>query len=372
MLNVEQAIELRSKCKHFRVLVIGRANAGKTTLLKKVCNSIEDPEIFSPSGEKISPSTVEGSAQRGEHDINNQMIFKSNRQFIFHDSRGFESGSRNEVEEITKFIAKHAATHELSNQLHAIWYCLPTDTNRPLLAADEEFFNTSITGKVPVIAIFTKFDGLVNEAFTELLDDGLHPEDARERETDEAKKMLTNKFEKPLMSTGFPPSDHVRLDDIRAETSNCKELIEKTANALNDDTLRLLFVSVQQNNIYLCIHYAVEDYAVKTVNACITILETKYSQMEESLLGDSGRSELVAAICICAEQTFTEASANEVGFSLAFAAALDAYLGSTLQEDVNREISGLTDQEYADKTLYVPKLVEIIKLHPLHIHSQNV
>jgi GTPase SAR1 family protein len=50
---MDRAIELRSKCKHFRTLIIGRANAGKTTLLKKVCNSIEDPEILSPSGEKV-------------------------------------------------------------------------------------------------------------------------------------------------------------------------------------------------------------------------------------------------------------------------------------------------------------------------------
>jgi GTPase SAR1 family protein len=53
---MDRAIELRSKCKHFRTLIIGRANAGKTTLLKKVCNSIEDPEIFSPSGEKVIKS----------------------------------------------------------------------------------------------------------------------------------------------------------------------------------------------------------------------------------------------------------------------------------------------------------------------------
>jgi hypothetical protein len=44
---------------------------------------------------------------------------------------------------------------------------------------------------------------------------------------------------------------------MRAEGSNCSELIEKTANALNSDTLKLLFVSVQQNNIDLCIYYAV-------------------------------------------------------------------------------------------------------------------
>ncbi|KAJ6533350.1 GTP-binding protein [Mycena vulgaris] len=245
--EVDKAIELRSQCEHFRILVIGRANAGKTTLLKKVCNSIVDPEIRSASGEK-----------RGKHDINNEMIFNSNRQFIFHDSRGFESGSDLEVNTITDFIAKRAATHTLSEQLHAIWYCLPTDTTRPLLAADEKFFSTRIIGRVPVIAIFTKFDGLITEAFTELLDDGDPPQAAMEKATEKAKRMLVDNFETPLTLTKFPLADRVRLDDMRAETSSCNELIAKTANALSDDTLRLLFVSVQQNNIYLSVYYAVD------------------------------------------------------------------------------------------------------------------
>lgn len=54
---MNKAIDLRSKCGHFRILIIGRANAGKTTLLKKVCNSVEDPEIFDPSGEKVRKIT---------------------------------------------------------------------------------------------------------------------------------------------------------------------------------------------------------------------------------------------------------------------------------------------------------------------------
>ena len=39
----KEAAKLRAKYTDFRVLVIGRANAGKTTLLKRVCNSKEDP-----------------------------------------------------------------------------------------------------------------------------------------------------------------------------------------------------------------------------------------------------------------------------------------------------------------------------------------
>jgi GTPase SAR1 family protein len=51
---MDQAIDLRSKCGHFRILIIGEANAGKTTILKKVCNSIDEPEILSPNGKKVT------------------------------------------------------------------------------------------------------------------------------------------------------------------------------------------------------------------------------------------------------------------------------------------------------------------------------
>ena len=59
--------------------------------------------------------------QRGEHDIENQLIFNSNPQFIFHDSRGFESGSVDEMEKVNSFITKRAGSMELAEQLHAIW-----------------------------------------------------------------------------------------------------------------------------------------------------------------------------------------------------------------------------------------------------------
>ena len=41
-----QAAKLRAKYTRFRILVIGRANAGKTTLLKRVCNTTEEPSIY--------------------------------------------------------------------------------------------------------------------------------------------------------------------------------------------------------------------------------------------------------------------------------------------------------------------------------------
>ena len=47
---------LREKFGRFRILVIGRANAGKTTILKRVCDSTEDPEIYDHRGKKVYSS----------------------------------------------------------------------------------------------------------------------------------------------------------------------------------------------------------------------------------------------------------------------------------------------------------------------------
>ena len=38
-----------------------------------------------------------------------------------------------------------------------------------------------------------------------------------------------------------------------------KVLIERTASSLDDTALKMLFVSVQQNNIQLCVQYAINE-----------------------------------------------------------------------------------------------------------------
>jgi len=49
------ATEIRRECSQFRVLIIGKANAGKTTILRKVCNAEPDakPIIYDPKGKKV-------------------------------------------------------------------------------------------------------------------------------------------------------------------------------------------------------------------------------------------------------------------------------------------------------------------------------
>ena len=61
--------------------------------------------------------------KRGLHDIEHQVTYKGSN-FIFHDSKGFESGETEELELVWDFIKKRSAEAKLKDQLHAIWYIL--------------------------------------------------------------------------------------------------------------------------------------------------------------------------------------------------------------------------------------------------------
>ena len=56
------------------------------------------------------------------------------------------------------------------------------------------------------------------------------------------------------------------MADLHNETGNhqdqVKVLIEKTTSSLDDAALKILFVSVQQNNIDLCVRYAINSYVM--------------------------------------------------------------------------------------------------------------
>ena len=49
----KRAENVRERTGRFRVLIIGRANAGKTTILQRVCNTTEQPRIFNREGHEV-------------------------------------------------------------------------------------------------------------------------------------------------------------------------------------------------------------------------------------------------------------------------------------------------------------------------------
>jgi hypothetical protein len=73
--------------------------------------------------------------------------------------------------------------------------------------------------QVPVIALFTKSDGLESKAFHDLRDEGLSRREAKDKLTKYTHNILTDSVMKPIMATRFPPSDLVILKGTLSITS---------------------------------------------------------------------------------------------------------------------------------------------------------
>ncbi|KAG6906696.1 hypothetical protein DXG01_012542 [Tephrocybe rancida] len=252
--SITAASRLRGRYTHFRILVIGRANAGKTTLLKRVCNTSEEPCIYDDEGKNLLTETV-AVITRGIHDINHPFSFASNPKFIFHDSPGFEAGDEAQLKTVQEFIKKCANATEVDDQLHAIWFCFTPDVSRFLFNLEMDFFNQERAGKAPVIAVFTKFDDFVNQVFDIDLDDD---------ENRTAAETKLAELEVPLYKCKFPPRADMHFND-GAHQEQVKKLIEQTAGSLDNLALELLFVSIQQNNLELCMKYAVKQYILLAI-----------------------------------------------------------------------------------------------------------
>jgi len=61
-------------------------------------------------------------SQRGEHDINQELVFSNHTGYIFHDSRGIESGGAEELDILREFIQRKTSKRRLRSRLHAIWF----------------------------------------------------------------------------------------------------------------------------------------------------------------------------------------------------------------------------------------------------------
>jgi hypothetical protein len=56
------------------------------------------------------------------HDIEDELIFTNHDGYIFHDSRGFESGGEEELQIVQDFVRRKSREDRLADRLHAIWF----------------------------------------------------------------------------------------------------------------------------------------------------------------------------------------------------------------------------------------------------------
>ncbi|KAF9505100.1 hypothetical protein BS47DRAFT_1354342 [Hydnum rufescens UP504] len=242
----------RDSDKRFRVLILGPANAGKTTLLERLTDSPAGAATVTRNGKRVN-EVPRGYDQRGIHNIDDEITYASNPAFIFHDSGGFEAGGVEELEAVWKFIRKRSLASPL-NQLHAIWLCIPTDNDRPLGFLQSGFFSES-TASVPVIGIFTKLDGRRTKVEIEVLGPAPSPSDFRDRaqEVDQKVAEFVNGLETQFRNERYPPAGFIgvgNMDEVSMRSiALCDQLLLVTMDALPHETQRsLLRLTVWKRN----------------------------------------------------------------------------------------------------------------------------
>ncbi|KAN0137608.1 hypothetical protein V8E53_004659 [Lactarius tabidus] len=229
----------------FRVLVIGRANAGKTSILQRVCETTESPTIYRGKEEV----TLNPSMNRGEHCIDDALVFSNHKGYVFHDSQGIEAGDEEKLEILKDFIRRKCGEKRLGNKLHAIWYCIPMDDHRPGL--NLRFFKDICPDQnVPVIAVFTKYDQFLFNVEMDVWDDPDKYPNGNVAQI--AEKRFQDHYLGPLGDS----VRHVRLEKMNEKDSRCDSLVEKTAGALNEDAITLMLLAVQKGNLELSVKIA--------------------------------------------------------------------------------------------------------------------
>jgi hypothetical protein len=235
------------------------------------------------------------SRERGMHDIENEIVFRNNPGFVFHDSRGFEAGGQFEFDKAKAFIAKRSKERSLSDRIHIIWYCIPMDEDsRSFTEAEVKFFSQCDTGSIPVIVLFTKFDALYDDEFAELISKGVSRKDAEALAPQHAKDTFANGPQLKLLynrkGNQRPPRCHICLPNMDKDGADCGPLIECTAETLNDDdTLNQLFVSTQRTTLELCMRYAVERSLALHLDSTQIISSRIFEKSNIQIVNDLGK-----------------------------------------------------------------------------------
>ncbi|KAF8179971.1 hypothetical protein K438DRAFT_1768626 [Mycena galopus ATCC 62051] len=137
--------------RRFRILLIGRSGVGKSALINAVFGS--------------GVAIEEHGRQPGVvPDINHEFSPPNNPRLVLHDSQGFLPGNVKNLDKVLKFIRERGEKTKLEDRLHIIWWDnFRLCTEFPMYGASlfemaEETIYESPNLKVPIVAVFTKFD----------------------------------------------------------------------------------------------------------------------------------------------------------------------------------------------------------------------
>ncbi|KAF8064234.1 hypothetical protein FPV67DRAFT_210219 [Lyophyllum atratum] len=245
----------------FQILILGRANAGKTTILERLTGASIDKAEVRRDGELLDGQTIKGQSDRGLHNVEDEIRFPSRPGFVFHDSRGFEAGSSKELSTVQQFVEYRSSKAKVvEEQLHAIWMCLPLDDSRELFEAEKEPFCWS-RGDTPLVIIFTKRDGAISKATQNIIGAQASFNNSRasrkqariKAETEVTEHVKKRQEELKQLSGSKAALVFITTSDMQENTHKtttlCDDLIKITEQGLSGPRLKTLLTIVWHRNI---------------------------------------------------------------------------------------------------------------------------
>ncbi|KAG2117447.1 hypothetical protein BD769DRAFT_1485194 [Suillus cothurnatus] len=76
---------------------------------------------------------------------------------------------------------------------------------------------------------------------------------------------------------------------MHKDDADCGPLIERTAETLNDDTFKRLFVSTQRTTLEVCMKYAVERSLARHLDSTKAISSRMFGKSDRQIVNDLGK-----------------------------------------------------------------------------------
>ncbi|KAJ7085903.1 hypothetical protein C8R44DRAFT_37955 [Mycena epipterygia] len=250
-------------CPQFRVLVVGKSGAGKSSLIA---------HTFGVEVKSVSTD------RRGECNIYTEIHSPQNSRFVLHDSRAFEPGNVKNLQDVKRFISERSGARvTLKERLHAIWLCIqvPRVGGRALETGDEEIVELASTHKVPMVVVFTQHDKLLSMINFKLPAPGTTPEEISKLCGEKAQSIFKELCMAPLDELGAKLS--FKLSCVR--TSGLSEKRPNPDREALYDLVNTTCNLVQKNmGVDTSIVYAMAQRASAElkINTCVEVGMKRY------------------------------------------------------------------------------------------------